>query len=367
MNGTIYILTNSKNVLDSIKESLEPIPFIKIIGGGTLGESLNFLDRLSSDILLLGEDLNLDEITQIRDVLNKNKKLDDISVVYSMTISDASKIDLLFKNNLVDDYFSLNNNLSEKEFRIAKILELRKLREEVENLRIENLYYQSELANFERRRFYLDKKKYEKNRESLINIMHKIRTYLTGIKEGIELLLGNKVDGEDRENVINLIKRNMVEFEEFINAEDLTLKEEKKINEPKVTQFKSIFDEVSKRAILEARKKSISIFLVPLKQDFSVISDANDLEFGLENIIQGIISSTKSGSVIKGEVKPQNVGNLLEVSFTISSDSINRNGFEKFIEHQSESINFLLSQKSKLEILELEQNIIIRFYLLRLS
>jgi len=97
MNGTIYILTNSKNVLDSIKESLEPIPFIKIIGGGTLGESLNFLDRLSPDILLLGEDLNLDEITQIRDVLNKNKKLDDISVVYSMTISDASKIDLLFK------------------------------------------------------------------------------------------------------------------------------------------------------------------------------------------------------------------------------------------------------------------------------
>ncbi|MDD5689653.1 MAG: hypothetical protein PHQ76_05195, partial [Caldisericia bacterium] len=178
MNGTIYILTNSKNVLDSIKESLEPIPFIKIIGGGTLGESLNFLDRLSSDILLLGEDLNLDEITQIRDVLNKNKKLDDISVIYSMTISDASKIDLLFKNNLVDDYFSLNNNLSEKEFRIAKLLELRKLRGEIENLRIENLYYQSELANFERRRFYLDKKKYEKNRESLINIMHKIRTYL---------------------------------------------------------------------------------------------------------------------------------------------------------------------------------------------
>ncbi|MBP8708113.1 MAG: hypothetical protein KBH94_05285, partial [Caldisericia bacterium] len=128
MNGTIYILTNSKNVLDSIKESLEPIPFIKIIGEGTLGESLDFLDRLSPDILLLGEDLNFDEITQIRDVLNKNKKLDDISVVYSMTISDASKIDLLFKNNLVDDYFSLNYNLSEKEFRIAKLLELKKLR-----------------------------------------------------------------------------------------------------------------------------------------------------------------------------------------------------------------------------------------------
>lgn len=367
MNGTIYILTNSKNVLDSIKESLEPISFIKVIGEGTLGQCLDLIDKSLPDIILLGEDLNLDEITQIRGEFNKNKKLENIPIVYSINTPDASKVDLLFKNNLVDDYFSLNNNLSEKEFRIAKLLELRKLREKIENFRIENLYYQSELANFERRRFYLDKNKEKDNKESLINIMHKIRTYLTGIKEGIELLLGNKVDGEDRENVINLIKRNITEFEEFINTEDLTLKEEKKTNEPKVTQFKSIFDEVSKRAILEARKKSISIFLVPLKQDFSVISDANDLEFGLENIIQGIISSTKSGSVIKGEVKPQNEGNLLEVSFTISSDSINRNGFEKFIEHQSESIDFLLSQKNKLEILKLEQNIIIRFYLLRLS
>ena len=367
MSGTIYILTNSKNVLDSIKESLEPIPFVKVIGEGTLGQGLDLIDKSPPDIILLGEDLNVDEITQIRGEFNKNKKLENIPVVYSLNTSDASKVDLLFKNNLVDDYFPLNYNLSERELRIAKLLELKKLKEEIGNLRIENLYYQSELANFERRRFYFDKKKNEENKESLINVMHKIRTFLTGIKGGVELLLDNEVKGEDREKIIALIKRNITEFEEFINAEDLTLKEEKKNNEPKVTQFKSIFDDISKRAQIEARKKSISLFLTPLKQDFSVLSDANDLEFGLESIMQGIIHSTKSGSIIKGDVKPQNAGNLLEVSFQISNDSINRSVFEDYIEHHPEAIDFLLAQKNKLKILEFEQNIIIRFQLLRLS
>jgi signal transduction histidine kinase len=367
MNGTIYVLTNSKNVLDSIKESLEPISFIKVIGEVSLGKGLDFIDKSPPDIILLGEDFNLDEVAQIREELNKNRKINNIPVVYSINTPDASKVDLLFKNNLVDDYFPLNYNLSERELRITKLLEFKKLKEEIESLRIENLYYQSELANFERRRFYFDKKKNEENKESLINVMHKIRTFLTGIKEGIELLLGNELKGEDRENIINLIKRNIAEFEEFVNAEDLTLKEEKKNNEPKVTQFKSIFDEVSKRAQLEARKKSISLFVTPLKQDFSVLMNADDLEFGLETIINGIIHSTKSGSIIKGEVKPQQAGNLLEISFQISNDSINKSEFEQYIEHHPEITNFLFSQKNKMEILELEQNIIIRFQLLRLS
>lgn len=367
MKESIYIFTNSKSILDCVKESLEPIPSLRVQGLNTLDKDIDFMNEIPPDIVLLGEDLGLDEITRIKREIDKNKKLENIPVVYSANDPDSSKIDLLFKKGLVDDCLLLRYSLAEKEFKIAKLLELKKLREEAEKLRIESLYLQSELAAYERRKFYFEKKKNQVNKETLVNMMYKIRTFLTGIKGGLEVLFKNDIQGKDRENIIALVKRNIEELEKFVNSEDLTVKEEKKHRELKVAEFKSIFNEILKRAQFEARKRSISLFLELPERDFSVLSDAVELEFGLESILKGIINSARNGSIIKGEVKPQTTGNFLEFSFSMRKDSISRSALEKYVDYHPEILEFLLSQKTKLEIFESEENLNIRFYLLRLS
>jgi len=364
---SIYILTSSNNVLDDIKESLEPLSYLRVEGISSLDMGLDIINEVPPDILLLGEDLGLDEIARISKEIRKNKKLENIPLVYTANDPDSSKIEILLKKSLADDCFLLRYNIAEKKFRIDRLLELKRLREGIERYKIENLYFQSEIAAHERRRYYLDKKRNKESKEALVNMMHKIRTFLTGIKGGMEILLKNELQDEDRENIKTLISRNFSELEEFINSMDLVKMEEKRSLQPRIAQFKNIFDEVFKRAQFEARKKSISLFLEPLKKNYSVLSDAEALEFGFESILRGLIYSTKSGSIIKGEVRPQNVGNLLEVSIWLSEDSINREEFEKYIEYHPEALEFLSLQKNKIEIFEEQQNTILRFYLPQLS
>ncbi len=365
--NSIYILSNSEDIISSIKESLSPLSELRIEGITSLKLGLDIINSMAPDILILGGDLSFDEIERVSREIRGNKRVENIPIVFSMNNPDASKIDLLFKGKLVDDCLILRSTIPEKRFRIEKLIELKKLREELEKYKSEALYLQSEIATYERKRYYLDRKSNKENKEALINLMHKIRTYLTGIKGGVEILLNNKLSEKENEDIVALIRRNISELEEFINSEDLTTREEKKSLQPTVIQFKGIFDDVAKRAQLEARKNSISLFLKPLDKDYSVLANAEDLEFGLESILKGLIYSAKTGSIIRGEVKPQNAGNLLEISLKIKKDSLVREKFEEYIELHNEALKFLPQQNNKLEISEDFNNLTIRLYLLRLS
>lgn len=365
--NNIYVLSNSENIISDIKESLLPIGNIRVEGNNSLEIGLDIINNIIPDILILGEDLNFDDIRRVSRAIKTNKRIDNIPLVFCMNKPDASKIDSLFKEKLVDDCLILSSTVSEKRFEIERLIELKRLREELNKNNSELLYLQSEIATYERKRHYLDKKVKEENSEVVANMMHKIRTYLTSIKGGVEILLNNNLEEKDKENMKNIIRKNISNFEEFMNSEDLTRKEEKKSTQPTIAQLKIIYDNVLKRAQFNARNNSVFIFLKPLEKDYSVLANIDDLEFGFESILNGLIYSAKTGSVIKSEVEPQNMRNLLAISFKLKKSSFVRERFESYIQSHYEALKFLPQQNNKLEISEDTDNLTIRFYLLRLS
>jgi len=355
-------------MLNIVKENLDSIPNISIEGIVKTSFDADLLRNINPDLFVISDDLSLDDILSIAGIIRKDRIIEHLPILFVSLVTDSSKLEWLFEHRLIDEYLMLNISLQEKIVKINLLIRLKTLSEKINNVQIENEYLKSEMSNIGRKKLYLDKKKNIEDKTYLIDLMHYIRTYLTGIKEGFKILTGEDISLKTRKTVIDLVRGNITKFEELVNDKDLTVNEEKKQKIiGGVIQIKKIFEDLSKRTQFEGRKKSISVFFELPDRDYSVLSKSDDLEFAVETLVNCFINTTKIGSVVKVAVIPQTSSSLIEISVRSGKDSIQLDEFRKNIEMYPEIIQSLSSSSERLSFFEDADFSGVKFYIPRLS
>jgi len=319
--------------------------------------------------VILSEDLPRESITTIVEKIKTDRFMDFMAVILISHDFDPVQWQGLIEKRWLDGWIDISEPEISKKFRMNRLYDLVKAQRDLAKMRINNEFLQSEISYYDRKRIYKEGLEQKERTKDLINFMHFVRTYLTGIKGGIDLIFKEQIGEEEKKLATTLVLRNIHKIEEYINEQDFTVKEEKKskVVQPIILKLRPLLLNIEKQLIYEGRKNSISIFSEFPENDHSILAKTPDMEIIVDSLYKGFLSLVKAGSVVRIGAKLLSSASMIEFYFKVNKDSIDRESMISEINNQKDAVQFLNDKESKFELFE-ESNLLgMRFYLPRLA
>jgi hypothetical protein len=366
---TGYILTKTSHMLKEITDSLKSFLLIEFEGSSYMEVSYEFIREKNPYILILSEELSMEEIEEMTEKIKTDRVADFIGIVLFVRNFNPSLWTDLLENRRIDAWIERTSSEKVNNFLLYQICDLVKIHRELTKYQINNDYLQSEISYYDRKRLYKEGLEHKERTKELIDFMHFVRTYLTGIKGGMDLILRENMGEEERKIATSLVLRNIHKIEDYINQEDFTVKEEKKskIVQPIILKLRPLILNLEKQLIYEGRKQSISIFSDFPQSDHSILAKTPDLEILIDSLLKSCLNAVKPGSIVKLGARLLTSSNMIEFSLKSTKEAVDIERLKKEISSQYDALQILNDKDSKLELFDDTSYFGVRFYIPRLS
>jgi hypothetical protein len=366
---TGYILTKSSVMLKEIMESLKLTSCFAFEGSSYMDVSYDFIREKNPYLVVLSEELSREDIEGLAEKIKTDRVSEFIAVVLHTRSFNATKWRILLEKNRIDAWIDANESELINSYKLQKIFDQVKLHRSTMQLRINNDYLQSEISYYDRKRMYKEGLEQKERTKELINFMHFVRTYLTGIKGGMDLVLKENIGVEEKKLATSLVLRNIHKIEDYINQQDFTVKEEKKAKtiQPIILKLRPFILNLEKQLTYEGRKKSLTIFTDFPQSDHSVLAKTPDTEILIDSLLTSCLNAVKSGSIIKLGVKLLSSASIIEFSLKANKEAVDIEQLKTEISGQYDALQILNDKDSKLELFDDTTYFGVRFYLPRLS
>ncbi len=251
----IIIVANSDGIVKAVEESFKIITRVHFESITHLEQAHQMIREKKPSLVFLCEDLMVDQMNSLHQSIKNDSLIPYLPLVYICKKWDPKNSDWILKGKLIDDWIALDQSISERLFRLNHQILFSSLRKELQQMKIDFDYVSAELVYFVRSN---QKEKQKKDKERLvemIDIMHYLRTFLTGIKGGASLLNHPDTTTDQRENALALIMKNIKKMDDYINENDLTVKNEYRKKPPiKIVKINHILEAGSPKIQLTAEK-----------------------------------------------------------------------------------------------------------------
>ena len=366
---TGYILTKTSQMLKEIMDSLISFPLLHFSGSAYSEISYEFIREKNPYLVILSEELSREEIDTLTEKIKMDRDGNYIGVVLHSRNFNSTKWVTLLDNRRIDAWFDETNSSTVVNFTLHHVYETVKTNRELAKYRINNDYLQSEISYYDRKRMYKEGLEQKERVKVFIDFMHFVRTYLTGIKGGVDLVLKDNIGAEEKKIATSLVLRNIKKIEDYVNQQDFTVKEEKKAKtvQPIILKLRPLLHNLEKLLIYEGRKKSLSLFSDIPQTDHSILAKTPDTEILIDELLKSCLNAVKPGSVVKFGIKLLNSANMVEFYLKATKDSVNVEILKQEVSSQSDALQVLSDKDSKLELFDDTNHIGVRFYLPRLS
>jgi hypothetical protein len=356
-------------MLKEITDSLKSFTSINFEGSAYVEIGYDFIREKNPFMIILSEELSRGDIDQLTEKIKTNKVAEYIGILLYVRNFNVAKWSLLLEKHRIDGWIEANDPETIQQFTIKQVFNLVKVHRELTKFQINNDYLQSEISYYDRKRVYKEGLEQKERAKDLINFMHFVRTYLTGIKGGVDLVLKENIGGEERKIATALVLRNIHKIEDYINQQDFTVKEEKKykIAQPIILKLRPLILNLEKQLVFEGRKNSLTIFSDFPQSDHSILAKTVDTEILIDSLLKSCLNAIKAGSIVKFSVKLLSSASMIEFSLKASKEAIDISKLKAEVTAQFDALQILNDKDSKLELFDDTTYFGIRFYLPRLS
>lgn len=366
---TGYILTKTSQMLKEIMDSLLSFPSLHFSGSAYSEISYDFIREKDPYLVILSEELSREEIETLTEKIKMDRVGNYIGIVLHSRAFNPTKWVSLLDSRRIDAWFDETNASTVVNFILHQVCDMVKANRELTKFRINNDYLQSEISYYDRKRMYKEGLEQKERVKEFIDFMHFVRTYLTGIKGGVDLIFKENIGQEEKKIATSLVLRNIKKIEDYVNQQDFTVKEEKKSKavQPVILKLRPLLLNLEKLLIFEGRKKSLSLFSEIPKTDHSILAKAPDTEILIDELLKSCLNAIKPGSIVKFGIKLLNSANMVEFFLKTDKDSIDVAMLRQEVSNQGDAVQVLSDKDSKLELFDDTHHIGIHFYLPRLS
>jgi len=364
-----YLFTSATDIARQLTDAIHIFSDIEIIPYQDWKRGLLALREKPASIIFVSEEFPKEAFNQFVQAIRHDPLLEYISVFVLVEAWDSETINKWLYKSSLDGWIDLSTDLTMKQIQLKNGIQKTYLLKRQQKLMLDNQYIQSELSYYERKRKFQEQKAIQERKEEAEELMHIVRTHLTIVKDGIQIILNENMNEEQKDTAINLIFRNIKKIEAFVNEhENLIQQDQNEITQPfKIIPIQSLMNTLEKRLLYEAKKGNISLMIEPKESIHSVLLKAEDLELMLMDLFQAALSLVKSGSVVFMTAYPLLSANTVEMKWVTDSANIDPIAFSKMLEDHFQTIQWLDDKESKFEkILNADQTGF-RFTLLRLT
>lgn len=342
---------------------------IEIIAFQDWKKGLVALRQKPASLIFFSEDFPKEQFNQFIHELRHDPLLEYISVILLIESWDPEKIKKWLHKSMLDGWIELQADTAIKQMQLKNGIQKTYSLKRLQKFTMDNQFIQSELYFFERKRKYQDQKANHKRKEEAVELMHIVRTHLTVVKDGIQIVLNEKMSDEQKETAVNLIFRNIKKIEEYVNDhENLIQEEQNEITQQfKIIPIQSLITTLEKRLLYEARNRNISLKIEPKESIHSVLLKSEDLELMLIELFQAALSLVKPGSIVYLTAHPLLSANTIEMKWITDIANMEPRAFTKMLEDHFQTIEWLDDKESKFEKILNADQIGFRFTLLRLT
>lgn len=364
-----YLFTSAVDLAHYLIGYIHVFSDIEIIPYQDWKKGLLALREKPASVIFISEDFPKEQFNQLIQAIRHDPLLEFISVLVLVESWTSEKMHKWLHKSMLDGWIDLNADPAIKQLQLKNGIQKTYLLKRQQKLTLDNQYIQSELSYYERKRKFQEQKAIQQRKEEAVELMHIVRTHLTIVKDGIQIVLNEEMNEEQKETAINLIFRNIRKIEEYVNEhENLIQEAQNEITQQfKIIPIQSLMTTLEKRLLYEARKRNISLMMEPKESIHSVLLKSEDLELMLMDLFQETLSLVKSGSFVYMTAYPLLSANTVEIKWVTDSANIDPIAFSKTLEEHFQTIQWLDDKESKFEkILNADQTGF-RFTLLRLT
>jgi signal transduction histidine kinase len=365
---TIFIVANSETIVNDVVDSFKIIADVYFESSTQPSYAFDQIRDKKPQLLFLGDDLSMEDMSELQKQVKNDSLIKHIPLIFVCRDWDAHKMDWMLKGKLIDDWLSLNKTISERLFKLEQHLTISHLRQEMHKLRMDYDYVSSELVYFVRNE-EKEKRKLDKDQLLvLIDIMHYLRTYLTGIKGGASILASSESNEEQKMEALQLIQKNAKKMDDYLNEQDLTVSNENK-KKPliKIIKLKQILEAIVPKISLSAQKKNIHLKFEKSDQNSSVLLHHAGIMPAIRSALESFVNASFPGSSVEIGLEPLFSANLVRVYAKNLSNRVDRVLFQHLLDEGYEWLNALNDAESKFELYSDSLFTGIQFYLPRLD
>lgn len=366
---TGYILTKTTQRLNEILKNLSDLIPLSLDGSAYLEINFETIREKNPTILVLSDELDREDIFQLTESIKSDRSIDSIGIVLWVNRFDNLDWYHLLEKNLIEGWIAENEPKIVQLFFLRHILDYVKIQRDLAKVQINNDFLQSEISFYERKRIYREGLEQKERSRDLVNFMHFVRTYLTGIKGGFDLVLKERIGTEEKKVAMDLVLRNIHNIEDYINQQDFTIKEEKRAKtiQPIIIKLRPLLINLEKQIVYEARKRNITVYNDFPQNDHSILAKNADTEILIDSLLTCSLKAIKENSIVKFGARLLNSAHMVEIYLKTNKDTIDAEILKDELSKQVEAMQILNDKESKLELFEETNHFGLRFYLPRLS
>ncbi len=364
----IAIISNSDFVVKDIMESFKIIADIHFDHTLRLEIALDFIREKQPELVFFAEDLSMEEMVDIQKKIRKDSLVQHIPIIFLCQAWNPQKMDWMIRGKLVDDWIPLNFTISERLFRLNKHLEHSAFQKELHRLKMEYDYVSAELVYFIRSEQKEQRKVDKAQLVEIIDIMHYVRTFLTGIKGGASIFFGPESSDEQKKEAMKIIQKNIEKMDDYINKNDLTVKNEFRKKPPiKIIPLEQLIEAISPKIYLAAQKKKVTVIFEKSDQSYSVLLRNPEIMPATRTALVNFVNASSPGSSIEIGLEPLFSANLLRVYAKNISNRVDRTLLHHLLDEGYEWVDILNDAESKFELFSDSLYTGIQFYIPRLD
>jgi nitrogen-specific signal transduction histidine kinase len=274
----------------------------------------------------------------------------------------------LLNGKYIDFWMELSSSFAEKKFVIERALEKQNSKTLFYKCNMQNEYLQSVLSNYERKNRYQQRVNEDNKIMKLTEIMHTIRTLLTGI-EGRALLLANDgLSQEEKAKSAKILISNMNSLKDFLDQEDAFL-DERKVYQSKIqiSTISKIITRIQKKISFEAEQKGVVLETKINNPKQSIVGRGEDFIYVIESIISDYIRIIQPNSILYLFVRPMESAPLVEFVLETDLENLSKDTLLAAFSKGNTSRRILDSIGAQFEFSQGKHRQGIKFYLPRLG
>jgi hypothetical protein len=283
----------------------------------------------------------------------------------------SEKINKWLYKPILDGWIDLHADQAIQQLQLKNGIQRTYSMKKLQKLTLDSQYIQNELALYDRKRKYYEQKTIREKREEAIELMHMVRTHLTVVKDGVQILLNEGINKEQKATAITLIRRNIQKIEEYVNEQELQIQKLQNQNEIskqfKIMPIQNLMKKLEKKLQYEASQRNISLIMEPRESKHSILLKSEDLEFMLMDLFQAALMLVKPGSLVYLTAYPLLSANTIELKWVTELASMEQTALFQLLEEHMQTVHWLDDKESKFEKILNADQIGFRFTLLRLT
>lgn len=364
-----YLFTSERVIAEKIISMIQAFSDIQINSFQDVKTGLISLREKPVSVIFVSEEFPRELFNQLILAIRQDPLLEYISLYLLVEIWNQEKVKKWFAKPLIDGWIELQAEVPIKQFQLKSALQKTYSLKRLQKITMDNQFIQNELSYYERKRKYEEQKANRERTEEVNKLMHMVRTHLTVIKDGLQILVSENVSHDQKDTAVNLVSRNIWKIESYIQEHDRPLQEaQTNTTSPfKIIPIQTFINSLESKLMYEARKRNISLYIEPKESTHSVLLKTEDLELMMMDLFQAALQLVKDGGIVYMTAYPLLSANTIEMKWLTEVDNIEQEDFNHLLQAHFQTIQWLDDKESKFEKIWNADQAGFRFTLLRLT